>query len=110
MNILLEGQEVKYESLSGGEKRRVDLSLIFGLNRWVSEKYLVPNGILGLIILDECFSYLDVSGSEVVAQLLLEEGNDRSIFVIDHSLSLSSYAINIWTVVKENGVSTLRIN
>lgn len=110
MNILLEGQEVKYESLSGGEKRRVDLSLIFGLNRWVSEKYSVPSGILGLIILDECFSYLDVSGSEVVAQLLFEEGKDRSIFVIDHSLSLSSYATNIWTVIKQDGISTLRVS
>jgi len=107
MSIQIDGQEVKYESLSGGEKRRVDISLIFGLNKWISSKHNIDNGIFGLIILDEVFSFLDSTGSETTAQLLWDEGKNRNIFVIDHALGLSSYADRIWTVNKVNGVSKL---
>jgi len=109
MLIRLNGNETKYEALSGGEKRRVDVSLCFGLNKFVSEKYQVPSGILGIVILDEVFSFLDRSGEESVADLLYSEGKSRNVFVIDHALNLSSYADQVWVVKKEHGISTLNV-
>ena len=109
MSIQLNGHEAKYEALSGGEKRRVDVSLCFGLNKFVSDKYQIVDGILGLVILDEVFSFLDKSGEEAVADLLRSESTRRSVFVIDHALNLSSYADHIWAVKKDNDISSLGI-
>lgn len=109
MSIQLNGNEVKYDALSGGEKRRVDVSVCFGLNKFVSEKYGVVNGVLGLVILDEVFSFLDKAGEESVAELLWNEGKNKSVFVIDHALNLSSYANSIWVVHKDKDISTLEI-
>lgn len=110
MVISIDGNEVKYESLSGGEKRRVDVALCFGLNKFVSSRYaLVSYGLLGIIILDEIFSYLDKAGEESVSQLLWNEGRNKAVFVVDHALGLSSYADKIWKVIKENGVSRLEV-
>ena len=109
LSIQLDAQEVKYESLSGGEKRRVDVSLCFGLNKFVSDKYQVLNGLLGIVVLDEVFSFLDKSGEESVAELLWHEGQTKSVFVIDHALNLSSFADRIWIVKKNKGISTLEI-
>jgi DNA repair exonuclease SbcCD ATPase subunit len=103
------GVERNYLALSGGEKRRVDVSLCMGLNKWVSSKYHIQEGLLGIIILDELFSFVDRLGEESIAGLLYTEGNHRAIFVISHTPDIGSYTRNIWTVVKENGVSSLQI-
>jgi len=107
MDILLNGLPRKYKSLSGGEKRRVDISLCFGLNSWVSSRYGLPNGLLGVLIFDEIFSFLDKSGEESTATLLYEQGANKAIFVIDHAMNLSSYAVRVWKVRKVGGISTL---
>ena len=107
MDILLEGLPRNYKSLSGGEKRRVDVSLCFGLNEWVSTRYALPNGLLGVIIFDEVFSFLDKTGEEATADLLFEEGVNKAIFVIDHALNLQSFADRIWRVRKVDQVSVL---
>lgn len=109
MDILLNGLPRKYKSLSGGEKRRVDISLCFGLNAWVSARYNLPNGLLGVVILDEIFSFLDKAGEETAATLLYHEGMNKAIFVIDHALNLSSYAVRLWKVRKVGDISTLEV-
>jgi DNA repair exonuclease SbcCD ATPase subunit len=103
------GIERNYLALSGGEKRRVDVSLCMGLNKWVSSKYHIQDGLLGIIILDELFSFVDRLGEEAIAGLLYQEGNTRAIFVISHTPDIGSYTRNVWTVVKEKGVSSLQI-
>jgi len=107
MTINLGKQEVIYESLSGGEKRRVDVSLCLALNKWVSSKYGLEHGLLGILILDELFAYLDRSGEESIGTALYEEGKDKAVFVISHTAELGSYAERVWTVVKKEGVSDL---
>jgi DNA repair exonuclease SbcCD ATPase subunit len=107
MDILLDGLPRNYKSLSGGEKRRVDVSLCFGLNDWVSRRYGIPNGLLGVIVFDEVFSFLDKTGEESTAELLFEEGVNKALFVIDHALNLQSFADRIWQVKKVNQVSIL---
>jgi len=109
MDILLDSLPRNYKSLSGGEKRRVDVSLCFGLNDWVSKRYALPSGLLGVIIFDEVFSFMDSSGEETVANLLFEEGINKALFVIDHSMNLKSYADRVWVVKKIGSISMLEI-
>jgi len=109
LDILLGGVVVKYESLSGGEKRRVDVALCLGLNEYISKRFNLKNGLLGFLILDEIFSYLDSSGEESIGSLLYQEGLKKAIFVISHTDELTNYAADTWTVSKVNGVSTLEL-
>lgn len=107
IDVLLDTQVVKYESLSGGEKRRVDISLIFGLNYWITSMFGLKTSLLGIMVLDEVLGGLDASGFETVANLLYNEGKTKAVVVIDHSTDLGSYTNKIWTVVKRNGISQL---
>jgi len=109
LKVFVNGHESKYGLLSGGEQKRVDCSVCFGLNHWVSEKYGLEHGLLGILILDEIFGFLDTEGAELVAQLLWSEGKKQSVFVIDHALDLSSWAQKVWKVSKENELTRLEV-
>jgi DNA repair exonuclease SbcCD ATPase subunit len=98
---------VKYVSLSGGEKRRVDFALCVSLNAYIAKRFQLPFGLLGIIIMDELFSYLDKEGEELIGQYLLELSMSRTIFVITHTEALSSYADLEWNVRNINGESIL---
>jgi DNA repair exonuclease SbcCD ATPase subunit/DNA repair exonuclease SbcCD nuclease subunit len=103
--------DVSYNSLSGGEKRRVDCSLIFALSKYLEEKYeLGPQGLLGIMVLDELFSSLDIEGIDSLVSLLERESKEKSIFVIDHNPRLTAFANRIFTVKKENNISSLEID
>jgi len=107
MDIGLGDHIVSYEGLSGGEKRRIDIALCLSLNSWVSKKYNIPNGLLGILILDELFSFVDRTGEEAIGTLIYNEGVNKTVFVISHTPELGSYVNDIWRVVKEKGVSRL---
>jgi DNA repair exonuclease SbcCD ATPase subunit len=98
-----------YNSLSGGEKTRINLPLCLGLNKWVSKKFGITNGLLGIIVLDELFAWTDTKFRENVAQLLFEEGQKKSIFVIDHADTLVAYTSDLWLVTKENDITQLQV-
>ena len=106
-DISLDSTVVKYNSLSGGEKRRVDISMCLALNKWVSNKFGIQTGLLGILILDEIFSYIDRLGEETIATLLFNESRNRTIFVISHTPELISYVDKEMVIIKENGVSRL---
>ena len=107
LDIYLNEVQVKYESLSGGEKRRVDVSLCMTLNRWVRMKYQLSHGLLGVLILDELFSYVDHLGEEAIATLLYDEGRDKAVYVVSHTSDLSSYGDKMITIVKSAGISSI---
>jgi DNA repair exonuclease SbcCD ATPase subunit/predicted phosphodiesterase len=109
VTMLREDKEVNcsYKSLSGGQKRRVDVSLCLSLNKWVSDRYNVPNGLLGLVILDEIFSFLDKEGEESLANLISSESSNKAILVISHTPSLESFATNVWEMGMEDNISKL---
>jgi DNA repair exonuclease SbcCD ATPase subunit len=108
LQVIYQDKTVPYASLSGGEKTRANLPLCMGLNKWISKKYGIKDGLLGIVILDELFANLDVKGRENVATLLTEEGRNRSVFVIDHNPTLESYTDHILQVSKENEVTNLQ--
>jgi DNA repair exonuclease SbcCD ATPase subunit len=108
IDINFDGVTVAYESLSGGEKKRVDIALCLALNKWVAARYRLPSGLLGFIVLDEIFAFLDSLGEEAIGTLLYKEGQSKAVYVISHTNELSSYANKYLTVVKTSGVSALR--
>lgn len=102
-------RERTYKQLSGGQKKRVDVALCFGLNKWVSNKYGVPKGMLGLIVLDELFSFIDRVGEESIANLIYNEARDKAIIEISHTPELKSYCDRVWKVVMENDIGRLEV-
>lgn len=110
LDIILNGTQYNYKNLSGGQKRRIDAALCFALNSWVSKKYNISNGLLGIIILDELFSYLDGEAEESIGNLVYDEGKNKGIYVISHALSLESFASKIWTVSEDHGISKINFN
>jgi len=109
LEVIYKDKIVNYASLSGGEKTRASLPLCFGLNKFISKLYNVPNGLLGIMVLDEMFCYTDAKFRESVAQLLYEEGKKRTIFVIDHADTLACYTNQVWNVSKINDVTQLQV-
>lgn len=109
LQVVYKDKTVSYASLSGGEKARINLPLCFGLNKWISSKYGIQNGIFGLMIFDELFCFTDAKFRDSVANLLIEEGKNKSIFVIDHSDVLAAYTDNLWMVSKENELTNLQV-
>jgi len=109
LEIVYKDKIVSYASLSGGEKTRVALPLCFGLNKWISSKYGINNGLLGIIVLDEMFSHTDEKFRESVSNMLYNEGKNRAIFVIDHSDILAGYTNQVWNVTKENDTTQLQV-
>jgi len=107
MQIMMADREAQYKTLSGGEKRRVDVSLCLALNKFIANKNGLASGLLGIIILDEMFSYIDRVGEEAMAGILWAEAENKAVIVISHTPELSSYAKDIWRVVKKDGVSML---
>jgi DNA repair exonuclease SbcCD ATPase subunit len=90
--------------LSGGEKKRLGVALLFTL-----QQVLSPSKQANLLILDEADDGLDVLGKEAfVSALRLLEGYS-SVFVTtqNRSMAESHYFDSIWEVIKENGISTL---
>jgi DNA repair exonuclease SbcCD nuclease subunit len=109
LEVIYKDKTVNYASLSGGEKCRCNVPLCFGLNKWVSDRFGIKNGVLGIMVLDELFANLDSKGRDSVAEMLNEEGRNRSIYIIDHSDILTSYTDNLWLVSKENDITKLRV-
>lgn len=108
--ITKDSEVISFGALSGGEKRSVEISLVFALYEIV--RIRLPDNI-NIIVLDELLSrYLDeVRITDALGILNELEERQLSIFVIDHKNlikeSLSCKTINI--TKGKNGFSTLEI-
>lgn len=109
LQVVYKDKLVNYAALSGGEKTRCNLPLCLGLNKWISQKHGLSNGIFGMMIFDELFCFTDTKFRENVAQVLFDEGKTKSIFVIDHSDTLMAYTSDLWLISKQNDVTTLQV-
>lgn len=108
INVTLTDYNMEYSELSGGEKRRVDISLCLALNKWISTRYAIDHGLLGLIILDEIFSFVDPAGEESVATVLKDEGQNKAVFIISHTPDINTYTDSSILIEKTYSVSTIR--
>lgn len=106
VDVYFDGQSVQFARLSGGEKRRIEVANCLALNTWVGLRNGSISGMLGLVVFDEVFSFIDRSGEEAIASMFRQEHSDRSINVISHTSELSDYADHFIVARKENDTTT----
>lgn len=102
LDIFTNSKKRRYQGLSGGQKRRVDLSICLALNKWVSNRYNLVNGLLGILILDEIISAIDPSYSESIANVLKGEAEDRAIFIVAHGSNIDANVDHTWNLRLNN--------
>ena len=103
--ILIDGDPRKYFSLSGGERKRIDLAILFGLSKYQNQ--FVPTNLL---FLDEIFANLDKVGCNAVLELLAHEKKQGgTIFVITHLDDIQDSVIwdQVLIVEKKNGIASI---
>ena len=95
-----------YKGNSGGEKRRVDISINMALQDLVMSR---TSKKLDLIIYDECFEGLDGIGCENVIYLLKEKARQcGTIMVITHSDNLKQLFTKSVRMIKSGGKTTVK--
>ncbi len=100
--ILNNGKERGYNNLSSGEKKRIDIALLFAICDLGMHKF-------NLMILDEVLdSSLDSAGADFVLEILRKKSKDLdSLIVISHQSHLQDDFDTCITVTKESGKSIL---
>jgi DNA repair exonuclease SbcCD ATPase subunit len=106
--IFEHGKPIPYEALSGGQRRRIDVGVMLTLVTVVSHWMQAP-GVLGVLVLDEVFSFLDASGAEGLMEALREvQTAVPAIFAISHDPELQALFDQTVTVQQDVfGVSHL---
>ena len=102
------GQECSYFNFSGGERKRIDLAVLF---MFQDIRRLQSDVSINLSMYDELFdSALDERGSECILSLLRErvEQNNESIYIVSHNKNTVKSGINnIIQLEKREGFTTL---
>lgn len=91
-----------YKAASGGERRRIDLALLFALAEVAAA---ASGGQRGTIFADEVFDALDADGMTAAAQVLEELSADRAVVVITHA-GVPVRAVAHWTVEAGEVITT----
>jgi len=74
-------KEINYTNLSTGQKKTLDMAIIFGIL-----KNIISNVDCNIILLDELFSNMDVETRNVMLSVLKESfDEDKTVFVINHA-------------------------
>lgn len=90
---------------SGGEKKRISVSVILALNWLVG--IINPNNKIDFLFLDEIFGGLDAIGRECVMDV--STLGDRKVYIITHIDDIERMGqSNVMTVNKVNGVSSVQ--
>lgn len=82
-HIFVDGwdREIAYNNLSTGQRKSLDLAIIFGILQ-----NIIANVDMNILFLDELFSNMDVNARNIMLTLLNENlGQDKTIFVINHA-------------------------
>lgn len=96
-----------YESLSGGERRRLDIIIQLSIRDMMSS---ITNFHCNLLVLDEIFDNLDKDGCDRLIKLLYTQFNEvDSLYVVTHRVDLELQGDQELSIVKnEMGVSELQ--
>jgi DNA repair exonuclease SbcCD ATPase subunit len=70
-----------YDGASGGERRRIDVAILFAL----AEVAANAHGTHGTLFFDEVFDALDQDGMTAVTEALIDLSKDRAVVVISHA-------------------------
>jgi len=101
------GYEISVDTLSTGEKKRVDIAILISIMRMLKRKY--PQ--LNLFMLDEILSSIDADGRFDFCQILFKLSKELklNIFIVDHSVLPSEYFTQRIDIFKDNGFSDFTI-
>lgn len=104
--VVNNGEETTFQTLSQGEKTRVNVAISLALQDLVySNSHLKTN----LALYDEVFDGLDDKGISSVIEILEDKADEiGTVFVITHSNTMKPLFENVITVEKENGTSRIR--
>lgn len=102
-HLRLDGRDVEFGSLSGGEKRRIILAVDLAVSQIIQNR---SNKSINLLVFDEYFEGLDNIGKEKTMELLKRIEN-VSILVIDHNTVFSSLFDSIISVEKRDKISRI---
>ena len=102
------GSEVLYESMSGGEKKKVSLAVMLSLN-----DLLILSGKerSNLLFFDEVADSLDKEGVKGLCELMEVLSEDKKVFIITHNEYMSSLIqdnANTLTVSKRNKITKIK--
>lgn len=98
---LIDSKGSTYQSLSNGEKRRLDIAIQFSLHDYT---HMYCGIGTNLLFIDEVLDTLDATGvNNIIEVLNLKRAycNLDSIYVITHNNELKSYFDDVITVVKD---------
>lgn len=98
--IIMDGIEVSYEELSGGQKTLVNLAMAFAMNEVITK----AKGI-NIAFLDEVFENLSSEYVDLVIGLIRKIYKDKTLYLISHQESLPIPNARVLTVTREMGLS-----
>ena len=101
------GRLLPYISLSGGEKRKLNLAITLGLKDLL---LLTDKSHMNLLFFDEVAENIDEEGVQGLYQLLQEIKKNKSIFIITHNKHLKTLldSSKRITIIKSKGVSKIK--
>jgi len=104
--LTINGKITHYISLSGGERRKVNLAVMLALQDLLA---LTNKNQSDILFFDEVAENLDEDGLKGLYILLHELKKEKNIFVITHNKFLGSLldSSKRLTIIKKDGVSTL---
>lgn len=74
-------REIAYNNLSTGQKKTVDIAIVFGILQNV-----ISNVDMNVLVMDELMSNMDSDARNVMLSVLKETmGEDKSIFIVNHA-------------------------
>lgn len=98
--IIMDGIEVSYEELSGGQKTLVNIAMAFAMNEVMTK----AKGI-NIAFLDEVFENLSSEYVDLVIGLIRKIYRDKTLYLISHQESLPIPNARVLTVTRERGLS-----
>ncbi len=98
--IIMDGIEVSYEELSGGQKTLVNIAMAFAMNEVMTK----AKGI-NIAFLDEVFENLSSEYVDLVIGLIGKIYKDKTLYLISHQESLPIPNARVLTVTRERGLS-----
>ena len=105
LQITKDGKVIPYRSRSGGEKRRIDVTLILAFQRFLLEIYSVSTNLL---FFDEIMDPLDNRGVETVLNCIdILFPPNMAIYIITHKEGFKDLFEDVISIVKENDVSRI---
>tara|TARA_Y100000034_G_scaffold108277_1_gene138529 strand:+ start:2945 stop:4552 length:1608 start_codon:yes stop_codon:yes gene_type:complete len=101
------GSEIQHISLSGGEKRKINIAIMLALQDLLA---IVTGSKTNILFLDEIAENLDADGINGLYILMRELRKSKDLFVITHNNNLKSVLDfgNKVTIIKARGYSRLK--